>query len=127
MTVLLTISSICGAIVTILGLLTLLCKWPAKWIRKESRENVEKIVGEQLKEIKEELAGLTKTEGTDEEATKAMLRHEITEIYETYGKEKVLPLTTKQDLCSLYEVYCSLHGNSYVHQIYEEMLTWNVK
>ena len=63
----------------------------------------------------------------DQEATRASLRHEITYIYEKYKDKKVLPGNTKKDLCSLYEVYILLNGNSYVHEIYEEMMKWDTK
>lgn len=51
-----------------------------------------------------------------------ILRHEITLIYEKYRKEKKIPVRVKQSLCSLYEQYSELGGNSYVQSIMEEMV-----
>lgn len=59
------------------------------------------------------------------DSTTVLLRHEITNLY--YKKINVKELTQfeKQDLISLFELYTSLGGNSYVHQLYNEMMNWN--
>jgi hypothetical protein len=36
-------------------------------------------------------------------------------------------MRTKDDLCSLYEAYTSIGGNSFAHELYEEMMGWDVK
>lgn len=61
------------------------------------------------------------------EINKSALRHSITEIYYKHCDEKMLDMNTKNDLCSLYEAYTSIGGNSFVHELYEEMMTWQVK
>lgn len=55
------------------------------------------------------------------------LRHSITSIYYQYCDEKVITLNIKSDICSLYEAYKKLGGNSYVHELYDEMMTWKVE
>lgn len=55
------------------------------------------------------------------------LRHSITEVYYQYCDKKSFSHNMKEDVCSLYEAYSKLGGNSYVHEIYEEMMTWEVK
>lgn len=61
------------------------------------------------------------------EINKSELRHSITQIYFENVGEKKLDLRTKDDLCSLYEAYSSIGGNSFAHELYEEMMGWEVK
>ncbi len=61
------------------------------------------------------------------EATVASLRHSITKIFEENKSERKLTEHTKQDLCSLYEQYRKLGGNSYICSLFEEMNKWETK
>lgn len=61
------------------------------------------------------------------EINKSEIRHSITQIYFEHCDDKVLDLRTKEDLCSLYSAYNSIGGNSFAHELYEEMMTWQVK
>lgn len=90
------------------------------------------------KEIKEAVEGLSqKIDNMDtriedyrhetREINKSALRHSITEIYYKHCDEKMLDMNTKNDLCSLYEAYTSIGGNSFVHELYEEMMAWQIK
>lgn len=90
------------------------------------------------KEIKEAVEGLSqKIDNMDtriedyrhetREINKSALRHSITEIYYKHCDEKMLDMNTKNDLCSLYEAYTSIGGNSFVHELYEEMMSWQIK
>lgn len=89
-------------------------------------------------EIKEAVKGLSqKIDNMDtqikdyqhetREINKSALRHSITEIYYKHCDEKMLDMNTKNDLCSLYEAYTSIGGNSFAHELYEEMMTWQIK
>jgi len=55
------------------------------------------------------------------------LRHSITQIYFENLDTKELDLRTKDDLCSLYDAYSQIGGNSFAHELYEEMMEWKVK
>lgn len=61
------------------------------------------------------------------EINKSAIRHSITEIYFEHCDSKTLDMRTKEDLCSLYNAYSSIGGNSFAHELYEEMMTWKVK
>lgn len=121
------IGSVCSAIIVIGTLIGIVFKLPMKWFKKSYKEHTEQIVTGKLEEVKTLLVDLKADIEKDQEATRASLRHEITYIYEKYKDRKVLPGNTKKDLCSLYEVYILLNGNSYVHEIYEEMMKWDTK
>ena len=54
-------------------------------------------------------------------------RHSITGIYYKYKDEKKMPVYVKEDLMKLYDRYEKLGGNSYVHQIYQEMSQWDTE
>lgn len=61
-----------------------------------------------------------------ERSDMCILRHEITLIYETYKDKKKIPCKMRENLCFLYEDYVGRGGNSYIKQIYKEMLDWEV-
>lgn len=121
------IGSVCSAIIVIGTLIGVIFKLPIKWFKKSYKEHTEQIVTDKVEEVKTLLVDLKADIEKDQEATRASLRHEITYIYEKYKDRKILPGNTKKDLCSLYEVYILLNGNSYVHEIYEEMMKWDTK
>lgn len=81
--------------------------------------------------MKQEMADMRKDIQTyrDEtrEINKSELRHSITQIYFENKDSKTLDLRTKDDLCSLYEAYSSIGGNSFAHELYEEMMNWDVR
>lgn len=54
----------------------------------------------------------------------AMLRDIITRVYHQNYQTKTLPPYGKQYICHMYEDYRKRGGNSYVKQIYEEMMEW---
>lgn len=53
-----------------------------------------------------------------------MLRHDITSVYQQYKDFAVIPQGIYQSTMELYDRYEDLGGNSYVHEIVEEMKTW---
>ena len=53
-----------------------------------------------------------------------MLRHDITSVYEQYKSSAAMPKVIYESTMNLYDKYLSLGGNSYVHEIVEEMKTW---
>ena len=61
------------------------------------------------------------------EINKSAIRHSITEIYFKHCDSKTLDMRTKEDLCSLYNAYSNIRGNSFAHELYEEMMTWQIK
>lgn len=123
---------------TILGFLSLILKLPKKLFLKATEDHVNSLIDsrlnsykdstdQQLKEIKNLIQQISSDLNSDREATRAALRHSITYIYQKYLPQKCLPPNIKKDLCSLYEAYEILKGNSYIHEIYEEMMRWDVK
>lgn len=60
------------------------------------------------------------------EINKSSLRHEITQIYFANCDKKALDMRTKEDLASLYDAYASIGGNSFAHDLYEEMQKWDI-
>lgn len=53
-----------------------------------------------------------------------MLRHDITSVYEHYKSSAAIPQGIYQSTMELYDRYEELGGNSYVHEIVEEMKEW---
>ena len=53
-----------------------------------------------------------------------MLRHDITSVYQHYKSSAAIPQGIYQSTMELYDKYEKLGGNSYVHEIVEEMKTW---
>lgn len=57
----------------------------------------------------------------------AMIRHDIVQVYETYKEKKEIPMPVYQSVLDLYDKYAGLGGNSFVHEIIDEMKGWNKK
>ena len=138
MDLMLKVAGICGGIVTILGFLSLILKGPKTLVKKMVTEYGNELIKEQIEKndemmrkqfdsIKELLQEINEEQTKNKEALLASLRHSITKIYVKYRGEKLLSERSKQDLCSLYATYESLGGNSYVHEIYDDMMKWDVK
>lgn len=139
--ILTSVGSAAGAIITIAGLWGLLAKKPKNWFKKIIREEIDESnnqmkiyinehTTERLKEMESingKLGNIEQRLSLDKDATICALRHSITKIYEEYKNKKVLPINIKEDLCSMYESYANLGGNSFVHTIYEEMIEWDVE
>lgn len=78
--------------------------------------------------LKEDIKKIQEKLNKNDEATVCLLRNSITSIYEQYRGEETLPsLHMKENLCKLYSKYIELGGNSYVKQIYSEMMEWKIK
>lgn len=115
--ILLSISGICGAIMTIAGFITFVLKKPKEIIKNIAAEAQKK----ENKEIKELLESINKKIDSNKEGTLACLRHEITELYYDCSSKQAISLNTKKDLISLYEAYIALGGNSYVKELWKEL------
>lgn len=55
----------------------------------------------------------------------AMIRHDIVQVYEVYKEKKTIPMPVYQSVLDLYDKYAGLGGNSFVHQLVEEMKLWD--
>lgn len=122
-----TIGSICSALIVIGTIIGIIFKLPMKWFKKSYEEHTEEIVNTKVEEVKTILTNMQEEAKVNAEATLATLRHDITYAYEKYKKTKRLPGNTKNDVCSLYEIYVKMGGNSYVHEIFEEMMKWDTE
>lgn len=54
-----------------------------------------------------------------------MLRHDITSVYQHYKDSAAISQSIYQSTMELYDKYQKLGGNSYVHEIVEEMKLWD--
>ena len=155
MEILVQISGICGSVITIITLVTLLFR-PArqcilKFIngRKEAEE-AEKLSEQEEMETKERLnrieelmqtladnqeslSKVLSVHNTEQKAEseklrlsqQCMIRSSITHMYYKYKEAQCLPVHEKENLVALKTSYDQLDGNSYVHSIYEEMMEWD--
>ena len=57
---------------------------------------------------------------------KDVLREKIMKIYNDYRREKILPLSKKEQLEQYYIDYKKLKGNSYIDKYYKRMQRWEV-
>lgn len=110
-----------GAMTTILAFIGVISKKPRDWFKRTIREE-SKAANESLEQSIEKLL---KDNEDSKKRDLVSLRHSITTIYEEHKAQKKFPIHIKEDLFSLYEEYEKLGGNSYVHQIMEEMRTWD--
>jgi flagellar motility protein MotE (MotC chaperone) len=98
--------------------------------RKEFYEAVEKLnetMNARFTQLDEKIDEMKAQTDQHKNIAIVELRHSITEVYYQYCDKKSFSHNVKEDVCSLYEAYSKLGGNSYVHEIYEEMMSWEVK
>lgn len=57
---------------------------------------------------------------------KDVLREKIMKIYNDYRKDKILPISKKEQLEQYYIDYKALKGNSYIDKYYNRMKKWEV-
>lgn len=116
-----TIGGLCGAIITITTLFTLVFNKPKQWLQKIIKEQF----NNENQDIKNLLSNIDKKIETNKEASLAALRHEITGIYDLYYPQEYLPVNVRKDLISLYDAYKKNGGNSYVTELYNELINLN--
>lgn len=117
-TILKTFGSLSGTMITIITFLALIMKKPKQWLMKTIKEQS----SEDSQEIKNLLKEINKKLNVNREATLAALRHEITKIYDTYYTTGNIPVNIRKDLISLYNAYSCCGGNSYVCELYKELI-----
>lgn len=94
---------------------------------KELKESMEELKKEMTQRFEDMDKKIQSYREETREINKSEVRHSITQIYFEHCDEKTLDLRTKDDLCSLYAAYANIGGNSFAHELYEEMMTWQVK
>lgn len=62
-----------------------------------------------------------------EEALKCLLRSSITKIYYKYKELGCIPLYEKENVTYLHEQYKKMNGNSYVDELYPEIMQLPIK
>ena len=133
-TVLITIGSVCTALIACVSFLVLVVKpirrQLVRWIKGVSQSNE---IGERLNEITDMLEKHLTTADKNQKltqaqlnATRSILRNTITHMYYKYLPRKGMPVYEQENLIKLYDAYHNLDGNSYIDTIYAEMMEWDV-
>lgn len=92
----------------------------------DSLKNSLKTSFEELKESVEDLSDKVDSFQIDQKSYNiAMIRHEIVDTYETYKDQKRIPLPVYQSVLDLYDKYKGLGGNSFIHEVIEEIKEWD--
>ena len=94
---------------------------------EEIKASVEEMKEEMTQKFQEMDEKITEYRQETRAINKSELRHSITQIYFENKDTKSLDMRTKDDLCSLYNAYSGIGGNSFAHELYEEMMTWDIK
>lgn len=73
------------------------------------------------------LKNAKKTNSTQNEAIKCLLRANIVNQYYVYKKIGIVPFYVKESLHKEFEAYKGLNGNSFVEDIMKEIDTWKTE
>lgn len=79
-----------------------------------------------IKKLIDTIDGLNETMIKSQVVDKAMIKDSITRIYYKYHRRKQIPINVRENAFHLLEVYDSLHGNSFVHDLVDQMKTWQI-
>jgi len=119
-TAVLTIGSICSALVGISTFIALVFKKPKQWIKKWVKEMAKEELQNELKEIREILDNLIESE-------KIKLGHSIMTIYDRSIERGYITIADKKDLIELHKRYKFEHGNHHVDDYYNIMMDMDVR
>lgn len=61
-----------------------------------------------------------------QDGQKSLLRAQMLSVYYKHKDEKRLHQYERENFDKLYGAYCSLHGNSFIEDIYNEIRDWEV-
>lgn len=124
---LLTISSVCGAITTIVGFSTVMLKKPKQLVKKW----IDGICTEQLKNLKddykEQIDELLKRIQKFEESERTRLGHSIMTIYDRSMVRGYITIADKKDLIELHQSYKTYDGNHHVDEYFEILMDMDVR
>lgn len=91
-------------------------------------QGLENSLTQRFEEVKESLEDLSlevnNFRSEQKETNIALIRHEIVDTYEIYKNEKKIPLPVYQSVLDLYDKYTGLGGNSFVHEVIDEIKMW---
>lgn len=130
------IGSILGYIISLLTLITLIkTKFLGLLDGRIKKESGSDDINTRVGNIESMLDQLVKNEGQfkkdvneslrrQDEACKQMMANIIETTYFANRAKRQLSTIELKRVISAYAVYHELHGNSYITEIYEEMLTW---
>ena len=79
-----------------------------------------------IKPVRERIIGRRREEAEEREATKALLRNDIVEIYFHKREKAQLHQFEYENLFMLYDSYKKLGGNSFVDRIWEDIQSWEI-
>jgi len=78
------------------------------------------------KEYHKKLKAKEKNENVQNEALKAILKSQLTNIYFVYSELKQIPDYAYQNFLDMLKVYESLGGNGFIHSIAKKMEDWEI-
>lgn len=137
--IILKIGAVAGAISAIFTLLILASKtirtWFVDMVSKKAKEKqhekmmleIHNTLKEHIEQDKESRKELKLTNELQNEALLSLLRNNITHAYYKWMKLEYIPSYEKENLIKQYNVYHNLNGNSFIDEIYKEMLKLEVK
>ena len=79
-----------------------------------------------VKNYKKKLKEKETNENVQNEALKAILKNQLTNIYYVYSELRKIPDYAYQNFLDLLKVYESLGGNSYIHTIAHKIENWEI-
>lgn len=119
------IGSILGYIISLLTLITLIkTKFLGLLDGRIKKESGSDDINTRVGNIESMLVDVNDSLRRQDEACKQMMANIIETTYFANRAKRQLSTIELKRVISAYAVYHELHGNSYITEIYEEMLTW---
>lgn len=126
-TVILTISSICSAILGITAFVAVIFKKPKLWLKKWITSIVKQELAVEVKELTNELEKIKDTLNNLIDHEKTKLGHSIMTIYDRSIARGYITIADKKDLIELHAAYKSAYGNHHVDEYFEIMMDMDVR
>lgn len=79
-----------------------------------------------IKPLREKILKIKEREDKTDEGIKCLLRSQMLSIYYHNFENKTIRQHERENFDMLYKAYESLGGNSFIHDIYEEIRDWKI-
>lgn len=80
-----------------------------------------------IRPIREKVFNIKKESASEKEGVKCLLRSEILKIYYKGRDAQELEQYEAENFMKLYDAYKNLGGNSFVDEIHDHIINWNIK
>lgn len=125
--VILSIGSVCSALLAFTTLFSLIFKKPKQWVKKWIKELAKEELDEQLSNLHKQIDSLKEQISSLVDQEKTKLGHAIMTIYDRSIERGYITIPDKKDLIELHQAYKTCGGNHHVDEYFDLLMDMDVR